>query len=125
MYPSLFLSALSSQSDRTLSLCWEQHCKLLPGVQGVQAKQVAAWSVDQVRNSCTHNHVVLVVEQPPLQTPVSGIPQVFRFVQNLIGCEEQARVFKDEVRKSFIWLLECCYLRVMNKQFIYILFYLM
>lgn len=24
--------------------------------------------------------------------------QVFRFVQNLIGCEEQARVFKDEVR---------------------------
>lgn len=24
--------------------------------------------------------------------------QVFRFVQNLIGCEEQARVFKEEVR---------------------------
>lgn len=54
MYPSLFLSALSSQSDRTLSLCWEQHCKLLPGVQGIQAKQVAAWSVDEVRKSHTH-----------------------------------------------------------------------
>lgn len=24
--------------------------------------------------------------------------QVFKFVQNLIGCEEQARVFKEEVR---------------------------
>lgn len=26
--------------------------------------------------------------------------QVFRFVQNLIGCEDQARIFRDEVRKS-------------------------
>lgn len=26
--------------------------------------------------------------------------QVFRFVQNLIGCEEQARLFKEEVRTS-------------------------
>ncbi|XP_047231034.1 lethal(3)malignant brain tumor-like protein 1 isoform X2 [Girardinichthys multiradiatus] len=69
MYPSLFMSALSGQSDRTLSLCWEQHCKLLPGVQGIHASQVATWSVDEV----------------------------FRFVQNLIGCEEQARLFKEEM----------------------------
>lgn len=48
VYPSLFMSALSSQSDRTLSLCWEQHCKLLPGVQGIHASQVAAWSVEEV-----------------------------------------------------------------------------
>lgn len=26
------------------------------------------------------------------------VPQVFMFVQNLIGCEEQARLFKEEVR---------------------------
>ncbi|XP_014846466.1 PREDICTED: lethal(3)malignant brain tumor-like protein 1 isoform X2 [Poecilia mexicana] len=69
VYPSLFMSALTGQSDRTLSLCWEQHCKLLPGVQGIHASQVAAWSVDEV----------------------------FRFVQNLIGCEEQARLFKEEM----------------------------
>uniref|UniRef100_A0A3Q2DMB7 Lethal(3)malignant brain tumor-like protein 1 n=1 Tax=Cyprinodon variegatus TaxID=28743 RepID=A0A3Q2DMB7_CYPVA len=68
-YPSLFMSALSGQSDRTLSLCWEQHCKLLPGVQGIHASQVATWSVDEV----------------------------FRFVQNLIGCEDQARLFKEEM----------------------------
>ena len=50
VYPSLFMSALNSQSDsRTLSLCWEQHCKLLPGVQGIHASQVVAWSVDEVR----------------------------------------------------------------------------
>lgn len=48
VYPSLFMSALSNQSDRTLSLCWEQHCKLLPGVQGIHASQVAAWSVEEV-----------------------------------------------------------------------------
>uniref|UniRef100_A0AAX7UJS5 Lethal(3)malignant brain tumor-like protein 1 n=1 Tax=Astatotilapia calliptera TaxID=8154 RepID=A0AAX7UJS5_ASTCA len=48
VYPSLFMSALSNQSDRTLSLCWEQHCKLLPGVQGIHASQVAAWSVEEM-----------------------------------------------------------------------------
>uniref|UniRef100_A0A671VXR0 Lethal(3)malignant brain tumor-like protein 1 n=1 Tax=Sparus aurata TaxID=8175 RepID=A0A671VXR0_SPAAU len=48
VYPSLFMSALSSQSDRTLSLCWEQHCKLLPGVQGIHASQVAAWNVEDM-----------------------------------------------------------------------------
>uniref|UniRef100_A0A3Q3ER22 Lethal(3)malignant brain tumor-like protein 1 n=1 Tax=Labrus bergylta TaxID=56723 RepID=A0A3Q3ER22_9LABR len=73
MYPSLFMSALSGQSDRTLSLCWEQHCKLLPGVQGIHASQVAGWDIEEV----------------------------FRFVQNLIGCEEQARLFKEEVRN--VW----------------------
>ncbi|XP_075882333.1 lethal(3)malignant brain tumor-like protein 1 isoform X2 [Nelusetta ayraudi] len=88
MYPSLFLSALSSQPDRTLSLCWEQHCKLLPGVQGIQAKQVAAWSVDEV----------------------------FRFVQNLIGCEDQARIFKDEMidGEAFLLLTQTDIVKIMS-----------
>uniref|UniRef100_A0A672GK91 Lethal(3)malignant brain tumor-like protein 1 n=1 Tax=Salarias fasciatus TaxID=181472 RepID=A0A672GK91_SALFA len=51
VYSSLFMSALSGQSDRTLSLCWEQHCKLLPGVQGIHASQVATWSVEEVREA--------------------------------------------------------------------------
>uniref|UniRef100_A0A6Q2Z7E5 Lethal(3)malignant brain tumor-like protein 1 n=1 Tax=Esox lucius TaxID=8010 RepID=A0A6Q2Z7E5_ESOLU len=46
--PSLFMSALSGHPDRTLSLCWEQHCKLLPGVQGIHATQVAAWTVEEM-----------------------------------------------------------------------------
>ncbi|XP_061527134.1 lethal(3)malignant brain tumor-like protein 1 isoform X3 [Phycodurus eques] len=69
VYPPSFVSALSAQSDRALSLCWEQHCKLLPGVLGIPASQVAAWSVDEV----------------------------FSFVRDLIGCEDQARLFKEEV----------------------------
>uniref|UniRef100_A0A8P4JYB8 Lethal(3)malignant brain tumor-like protein 1 n=1 Tax=Dicentrarchus labrax TaxID=13489 RepID=A0A8P4JYB8_DICLA len=88
VYPSLFMSALSSQSDRTLSLCWEQHCKLLPGVQGIHASQVAAWSVEEV----------------------------FRFVQNLIGCEEQARVFKDEMidGEAFLLLTQTDIVKIMS-----------
>ncbi|XP_068191902.1 lethal(3)malignant brain tumor-like protein 1 isoform X2 [Antennarius striatus] len=88
VYPSLFMSALSSQSDRTLSLCWEQHCKLLPGVQGIHATQVAAWSVEEV----------------------------FRFVQNLIGCEEQARIFKEEMidGEAFLLLTQSDIVKIMS-----------
>ncbi|XP_047187209.1 lethal(3)malignant brain tumor-like protein 1 isoform X2 [Scophthalmus maximus] len=88
VYPSLFMSALSGQSDRTLSLCWEQHCKLLPGVQGIHASQVAAWSVEEV----------------------------FRFVQNLIGCEEQARLFKDEMidGEAFLLLTQTDIVKIMS-----------
>ncbi|XP_068453322.1 lethal(3)malignant brain tumor-like protein 1 isoform X2 [Clinocottus analis] len=88
VYPSLFMSALSSQTDRTLSLCWEQHCKLLPGVQGIHASQVAAWSVEEV----------------------------FMFVQNLIGCEEQARLFKEEMidGEAFLLLTQTDIVKIMS-----------
>lgn len=88
VYPSLFMSALSSQSDRTLSLCWEQHCKLLPGVQGIHASQVAAWSVEEV----------------------------FRFVQNLTGCEEQACLFKEEMidGEAFLLLTQTDIVKIMS-----------
>lgn len=97
VYPSLFMSALSSQSDRTLSLCWEQHCKLLPGVQGIHANQVAAWSVEEVGKPYRHICFPFAGRFVYFKPDVFAL-QVFRFVQNLIGCEEQARVFKEEVR---------------------------
>lgn len=68
MHQSLFMSALSTHPDRSLSVCWEQHCKLLPGVAGISASAVAKWTIDEV----------------------SG------FVQTLTGCEDQARLFRDE-----------------------------
>ncbi|GAB5569184.1 lethal(3)malignant brain tumor-like protein 1 isoform X3 [Prionailurus iriomotensis] len=68
MHQSLFTSALSARPDRSLSVCWEQHCKLLPGVAGISASAVAKWTIDEV----------------------------FSFVQTLTGCEDQARLFKDE-----------------------------
>uniref|UniRef100_A0A3B1JMC9 Lethal(3)malignant brain tumor-like protein 1 n=1 Tax=Astyanax mexicanus TaxID=7994 RepID=A0A3B1JMC9_ASTMX len=88
MYPSLFMSALTASSDRTLSLCWEQHCKLLPGVAGIHANQVATWSVEEV----------------------------FGFVQNLIGCEEQAQLFKDEMidGEAFLLLTQTDIVKIMS-----------
>ncbi|XP_075384850.1 lethal(3)malignant brain tumor-like protein 1 [Tenrec ecaudatus] len=68
MRRSLFMSALSTHPDRSLSVCWEQHCKLLPGVAGISASEVAKWTIDEV----------------------------FGFVQTLTGYEDQARLFKDE-----------------------------
>ncbi|XP_015261134.1 PREDICTED: lethal(3)malignant brain tumor-like protein 1 [Gekko japonicus] len=47
MHQSLFMSALSAHPDRSLSLCWEQHCKLLPGVAGITASTVAKWTIDE------------------------------------------------------------------------------
>uniref|UniRef100_A0A673JF85 Lethal(3)malignant brain tumor-like protein 1 n=1 Tax=Sinocyclocheilus rhinocerous TaxID=307959 RepID=A0A673JF85_9TELE len=48
MYSSLFMTAFTVNSDRTLSLCWEQHCKLLPGVAGIHAGQVSTWTIEEV-----------------------------------------------------------------------------
>nr|XP_033770092.1 lethal(3)malignant brain tumor-like protein 1 isoform X3 [Geotrypetes seraphini]XP_033770094.1 lethal(3)malignant brain tumor-like protein 1 isoform X3 [Geotrypetes seraphini] len=77
MHQSLFMSALSAHPDRSLSLCWEQHCKLLPGVAGITAAAVAKWTTEEV----------------------------FSFVQNLTGCEDQARLFKDEMIDGEAFLL--------------------
>lgn len=49
LHQSVFLSAMSPQPGRDLSLCWEQHRKLLPGVSGETAESVQRWSVQQVR----------------------------------------------------------------------------
>ncbi|XP_078506625.1 lethal(3)malignant brain tumor-like protein 1 isoform X2 [Lissotriton helveticus] len=77
MHQSLFMSALSAHPDRSLSLCWQQHCKLLPGVAGITADVVAKWTSEEV----------------------------FTFVQNLTGCEDQARLFKDEMIDGEAFLL--------------------
>lgn len=51
LHQSVFLSAMSPQPGRDLTLCWEQHRKLLPGVAGVHANAVQHWSVQQVRST--------------------------------------------------------------------------
>lgn len=48
LHQSIFLSAMSAQPGRDLSLCWEQHRKLLPGVVRETAETVQHWSVQQV-----------------------------------------------------------------------------
>ncbi|MEE6527714.1 hypothetical protein FKM82_029294 [Ascaphus truei] len=63
------MSALSAHPDRALAHCWEQHCHLLPGVAGISANTVSKWST----------------------------AEVFSFVQTLTGCEDQARLFREEM----------------------------
>lgn len=70
VHQSLFMSTLPTHADRPLSVCWEQHCKLLPGVAGISASAVSKWTIEEV----------------------------FGFVQTLTGSEDQARLFKEEVR---------------------------
>nr|XP_036868829.1 lethal(3)malignant brain tumor-like protein 1 isoform X6 [Manis javanica] len=88
MPQSLFLSALSAHPDRSLSVCWEQHCKLLPGVAGISASAVAKWTIDEV----------------------------FGFVQTLTGCEDQARLFKDEMidGEAFLLLTQADIVKIMS-----------
>nr|XP_043873569.1 lethal(3)malignant brain tumor-like protein 4 [Solea senegalensis] len=88
LHQSVFLSAMSAQPGRDLSLCWEQHRKLLPGVARVHATAVQHWSVQQVSD----------------------------FVESLPGCEGQASLFRDEQidGRAFLLLTQSDMIRIMS-----------
>nr|XP_033494067.1 lethal(3)malignant brain tumor-like protein 4 isoform X2 [Epinephelus lanceolatus] len=88
LHQSVFLSAMSAQPGRDLSLCWEQHRKLLPGVAGVQAETVQHWSVQQVSD----------------------------FIESIPGCEEHAKQFRDEQidGRAFLLLTQRDIVRIMS-----------
>ncbi|XP_075905131.1 lethal(3)malignant brain tumor-like protein 4 isoform X6 [Nelusetta ayraudi] len=88
LHQSVFLSALSPQPGRDLSLCWEQHRKLLPGVAGETADSVRTWSVQQVAD----------------------------FVESLPGCEDQSQQFRDEQidGRAFLLLTQRDIVRIMS-----------
>ncbi|XP_068603864.1 lethal(3)malignant brain tumor-like protein 4 [Brachionichthys hirsutus] len=88
LHQSVFLSAMSPQPGRDLSLCWEQHRKLLPGVAGVQAEAVRLWSVQQVSD----------------------------FVESLPGCVDQAKQFREEQidGRAFLLLTQQDIVRIMS-----------
>ncbi|XP_031750144.1 lethal(3)malignant brain tumor-like protein 1 isoform X2 [Xenopus tropicalis] len=48
VHQSFFMSALSVHPDRAHSHCWEQHCRLLPGVAGISASTVSKWSTEEM-----------------------------------------------------------------------------
>ncbi|KAJ6663789.1 hypothetical protein lerEdw1_009868 [Lerista edwardsae] len=68
LHQSVFMPSLSTNPTHRLHLCWEQHCKLLPEVSGLTARNVAKWSVEEVAG----------------------------FVQRLPGCKDQAALFRQE-----------------------------
>ncbi|XP_024114461.1 lethal(3)malignant brain tumor-like protein 4 isoform X3 [Oryzias melastigma] len=88
LHQSVFLSAMSPQPCRDLSLCWEQHRKLLPCVAGVHPEIVQHWSVQQVSD----------------------------FIESLLGCEEQAKQFRDEQidGRAFLLLTQRDIVRIMS-----------
>ncbi|XP_031228511.1 lethal(3)malignant brain tumor-like protein 1 isoform X2 [Mastomys coucha] len=88
VHQSLFMSNLPTHTDRPLSLCWEQHCKLLPGVAGISASTVSKWTIEEV----------------------------FGFVQTLTGSEDQARLFKDEMidGEAFLLLTQADIVKIMS-----------
>uniref|UniRef100_A0AAY5F243 SAM domain-containing protein n=1 Tax=Electrophorus electricus TaxID=8005 RepID=A0AAY5F243_ELEEL len=88
LHQSVFLSAMSAHPGRDLPLCWEQHCKLLPGVAGVQASRVAHWTVEEVAD----------------------------FIHSLPGCEEQAKQFREEQidGKAFLLLTQRDIVKIMS-----------
>ncbi|XP_035475580.1 lethal(3)malignant brain tumor-like protein 4 isoform X3 [Scophthalmus maximus] len=88
LHHSVFLSAMSPQPGRDLSLCWEQHGKLLPGVEGVQRERVRHWTVQQVSD----------------------------FVESLPGCEKQAIQFREEQidGRAFLLLTQQDIVRIMS-----------
>ena len=71
IHNSVFTSSMISTPKTEVPLCWEQHCKLLPGVTSIRGNDVNRWTIDQVAD----------------------------FINTLPGCDEQSKVFKDEVRK--------------------------
>ncbi|KAL4616877.1 lethal(3)malignant brain tumor-like protein 4 isoform X2 [Arapaima gigas] len=88
LHQSVFLSAMSAHPGRDLPLCWEQHCKLLPGVVGVAASHVELWTSNQVST----------------------------FIHSLPGCEEQAKQFKEEQidGKAFLLLTQRDIVKIMG-----------
>ncbi|XP_052398154.1 lethal(3)malignant brain tumor-like protein 4 [Carassius gibelio] len=88
LHQSVFLSAMSAHPSRDLPLCWEQHCKLLPGVSGVQASRVSHWTVEEVAD----------------------------FIHSLPGCEEQAKQFREEQidGKAFLLLTQRDIVKIMS-----------
>ncbi|KAM4841125.1 lethal(3)malignant brain tumor-like protein 4 isoform 1-T1 [Thomomys bottae] len=79
---------MSTHPFRDIPLGREQHSRLLPGVAGIQANQVAGWTVDEVAE----------------------------FVQSLLGCEEQAKCFEKEQidGKAFLLLTQTDIVKVMK-----------
>ncbi|XP_042607656.1 lethal(3)malignant brain tumor-like protein 4 isoform X2 [Cyprinus carpio] len=88
LHQSVFLSAMSAHPSRDLPLCWEQHCKLLPGVAGVQASRVSHWTAEEVAD----------------------------FIHSLPGCEEQSKQFREEQidGKAFLLLTQRDIVKIMS-----------
>ncbi|OWF45744.1 lethal(3)malignant brain tumor-like protein 3 isoform X3 [Mizuhopecten yessoensis] len=88
IHQSVFMSSMVPNPNKDLPLCWEQHSKLLPGVDKMKGSEVSSWNVDQVS----------------------------QFVRSLPGCEEHAKAFKDEQidGEAFMLITQTDIVKIMN-----------
>ncbi|XP_013413836.1 lethal(3)malignant brain tumor-like protein 4 isoform X2 [Lingula anatina] len=88
IHQSVFMPPSAPTPNKDMPLCWEQHSKLLPGVDKILGGQVAKWSIDDVAN----------------------------FIRTLPGCMEQANVFKEEQidGEAFLLLNQADIVKIMN-----------
>ncbi|XP_052776327.1 uncharacterized protein LOC128214104 isoform X2 [Mya arenaria] len=88
IHNSVFASSLISPPKPDVPLCWEQHCKLLPGVTNIRGNDVNKWSTEQVA----------------------------AYINTLPGCEEQAKLFKEEQidGEAFLLLTQSDIVKIMN-----------
>ncbi|XP_033737732.1 lethal(3)malignant brain tumor-like protein 3 isoform X2 [Pecten maximus] len=88
IHQSVFMSSMVPNPNKDLPLCWEQHSKLLPGVDKMKGSEVSNWNVDQVS----------------------------QFVRSLPGCEEHAKAFKDEQidGEAFMLITQTDIVKIMN-----------
>lgn len=88
IHNSVFSSSMISAPKPDVPLCWEQHCKLLPGVTSIRGNEVSKWTTDQVA----------------------------AFINTLPGCEDQAKLFKEEQidGEAFLLLTQADIVKIMN-----------
>ncbi|KAH3775648.1 uncharacterized protein LOC127844401 [Dreissena polymorpha] len=88
IHNSVFSSSMISAPKPDVPLCWEQHCKLLPGVTNISGNDVNKWTIEQVA----------------------------AFINTLPGCEEQAKLFKEEQidGEAFLLLTQTDIVKIMN-----------
>ncbi|XP_062619974.1 lethal(3)malignant brain tumor-like protein 3 isoform X1 [Saccostrea cucullata] len=88
VHNSVFKSAMATTPNPNVSLCWEQHVKLLPGVHRLKGSDVAKWNIEQVA----------------------------AFVKTLPGCEEHYKTFKEEQidGEAFLLISQTDLVKILN-----------
>lgn len=88
IHNSVFKSAMATTPNPEVSLCWERHVKLLPGIHRLKGSEVAKWNIEQVA----------------------------AFVKTLPGCEEHYKTFKEEQidGEAFLLISQADLVKILN-----------
>ncbi len=103
IHQSVFMSSMVPNPAKDLPLCWEQHSKLLPGVDQYKANDIALWNTTRVSEFVStlpgcKEQAQMFVDEVGSQPGCKKQAQMFvNEVGSQPGCKEQAQMFVDEV----------------------------